>query len=113
MRNLNKFGGIFLIVFVLTLNLFGQTAALPRFRKGEDYAKVRVKMMRAGWKPYHAKDADQCMDGDSRCQGRPEMHACAGTGLANCEFLWKRGSKQVAIYTVGEVGGSYSGYRFQ
>jgi hypothetical protein len=42
------------------------------------------------------------MEGDSRCQGRPEMEACAGTGMANCKFLWKKEGKITAICTVGE-----------
>ena len=67
-------------------------------------------MLKAGWKPIHAADADQCMDGDERCQGRPEMLACAGTGMANCSFLWKLGSKFVTIFTTGEKP-EYSGSR--
>jgi hypothetical protein len=42
------------------------------------------------------------MDGDTRCQGRPEMEACAGTGMANCNFLWKKDGKTIAVYTIGE-----------
>ncbi len=75
---------------------------LPHFKKHENYANVRIKMMKAGWKPYHAKDADTCMTDDARCQGRPEMESCASTGMANCRFLWVKESKISAICTVGE-----------
>jgi hypothetical protein len=30
------------------------------------------------------------------------MEACAGSGMANCRFLWEKGKKKVAICTVGE-----------
>lgn len=65
-------------------------------------------MLKLGWKPYHAKDADTCLEGDARCEGRPEMEACAGTGLGNCRFLWKKRGKTIAICTVGDEG-SYDG----
>ena len=75
---------------------------LPKFKKAENYKSVRIKMLKAGWKPFHSPDADPCPDGDDRCQGRPEMIACAGTGMANCAFVWKKGSKFFTILTVGE-----------
>ena len=81
---------------------FAQAVGLPHFKKNESYASVRTKILKAGWKPFHSKDADTCMEGDSRCQGRPEMEACAGTGMANCKFLWKKEGKITAICTVGE-----------
>jgi hypothetical protein len=77
-------------------------ADLPVFKKGDDYGAVRNKMIKAGWTPYHAPDADACREGDARCAGRPEMVACAGSGLANCKFLWKKKSETVALCTTGE-----------
>ncbi len=103
---------ILCLTVILTLTISAQTSGLPRFKKDESYAKVRNKMLKAGWKPFHAEDSDHCQPGDSRCKGRPEMHVCAGTGLGNCEFYWKRKGKLLAIYTVGETGGSYSGHEF-
>lgn len=76
--------------------------ALPHLDKMEPYAYVRAKMIAAGWKPYHAADADTCSGGDKRCEGRPEMQACAGTGMANCLFTWSNGQRFVGITTVGE-----------
>jgi len=75
---------------------------LPRIGKDESYASVRKKMIGAGWTPFHAKDAEKCGQGDARCVGRPEMIMCAGTGMANCKFLWKKNEKLAAICTVGE-----------
>ena len=60
-------------------------------------------MLEAGWEPFRSDDADICIEGDLRCEGRPEMHVCAATGMANCKFLWKKAEKTTAICTVGEV----------
>lgn len=108
---MKKFYILFLLIVFATPVLALQTG-LPRIKKGESYRSVRGKMIKAGWKPFHSPDADKCMPGDSRCQGRPEMQSCAGTGLGNCAFTWKRRGRMVTIFTVGEQGGSYSGYRF-
>lgn len=75
---------------------------LPHLDKMEPYTYVRAKMIAAGWKPYHAADADTCSDGDKRCKGRSEMQSCAGTGMANCIFTWSNGQRFVGITTVGE-----------
>jgi hypothetical protein len=74
----------------------------PSFKKGEPYKVVRDKMVQLGWKPFHSESADECTKGDIRCEGRPEMEACAGTGMANCKFLWVKESKKIAICTIGE-----------
>jgi hypothetical protein len=78
------------------------TNGLPSMQVGESYALVRQKLLGDGWKPFHSLDADACQDGDPRCKGRPEMESCAGTGAANCRFLWQKGGSKVAILTVGE-----------
>ena len=75
---------------------------LPQFKQDEDYASIRNEMIRLGWNPFHSENADTCSDGDTRCQGRPEMEACAGTGMANCKFIWEKNNKKVAICTIGE-----------
>lgn len=73
---------------------------LPKFKKGEDYAKVRIKLLGAGWTPRRMPDADECMQGDKRCQGRPEMEACSGVEKANCRFAWQRAGARLTIFTV-------------
>ena len=75
---------------------------VPPFSRNESYAQVRVVLMRDGWQPVISKDADQCMDGDSRCEGRPEMLTCSGSGLAMCRFRWRREGQEVTICTAGE-----------
>ncbi len=72
----------------------------PKFQKGESYANVRNKMIEAGWEPFHSDNAQECLD--SRCEGRPEMETCAPTGMASCNFLWKKNGKIIVISTVGE-----------
>jgi len=109
-RRFHAICGLTLIVLFLTLTVFPQNYGLPRLKKGETYKSLRVRMIRAGWKPYHAPNADQCMIDDERCAGRPEMEVCAGTGNAACRFLWKRRGRTVAIITEGEFPAVYSGY---
>jgi hypothetical protein len=101
-----------LVIFLLTAAVWPQTSGLPRLRKGENYKSVRAKMIKAGWKPYRAPEADKCPPGDERCAGRPEMEACSGTGVAACRFLWKRKGKTVAIITIGESPAGYDDYEF-
>jgi hypothetical protein len=105
------FLSLVLVFSLFTLN-FAQNSGLPKFKKNENYKNVRAKMLKAGWKPAASADADECMKGDERCQGRPEMDSCAGTGMANCAFRWKRKNKIVMIFTVGEDT-IYSGFRFE
>lgn len=77
------------------------TSGPPVFKTGEDYkTSVRVKMLKDGWTPARTENADICGSGDSTCDEFPEMENCAGTGVGNCKFLWKRGDKVLAIFTV-------------
>ena len=75
---------------------------VPPFARNESYAQVRVVLMRDGWQPVISKEADQCMEGDTRCEGRPEMQTCSGSGLAMCRFRWQRDGQQLTICTAGE-----------
>ncbi|NJM52456.1 MAG: hypothetical protein HC846_03105 [Blastocatellia bacterium] len=59
-------------------------------------------MIKAGWTPFKSKDADECRGDDERCKDFPEMEACAGTGLGNCRYLWKKGGRTLAIFTIGD-----------
>ncbi len=110
MRSVKVFLVAILIAVLFSIGL-AQSSGLPRLKKSESYAMVRVKMIKAGWKPYHSPDAQDC-GGDARCEGRPEMEACAGTGMANCVFLWKRKGKTVEILTTGE-NPVYEKYKFR
>ena len=79
-----------------------QRRPVPPFSRSESYAGVRVVLLRDGWQPLISKDADQCMEGDTRCEGRPEMQTCSGSGLAMCRFRWQRDGQQLTICTAGE-----------
>jgi hypothetical protein len=61
--------------------------------------------MALGYKPIVIPEADEvsrsrCGGGDDRCF--PEMEACAGTGLGQCIFTWKRGETIIEIFTTNE-----------
>ena len=107
MKHLLKCSSVALLVLIT--GIFAQAADLPQFKKGESYTSVRAKMIKSDWTPFHSSDADACSEGDKRCEGRPEMEACAGTGMANCRFLWKKNGKTTAICTVGEEDNVFSG----
>jgi len=75
----------------------------PTFPKNEPYATARASLLKQGWHPVHAPDPGfVCQKGDHRCEGRPETVDCAGAGLGNCLFRWKREKAVLEIVTVGE-----------
>lgn len=98
-----------LLVAGLTVSLTAM-AQTPKFKRGEDYGAIRVKLLQQGWKPLILPDADQCYEGDTRCQGRPEMQSCSGTGLAMCRFNWVKNGKRLSICTMGEEQASFRSY---
>lgn len=106
------FSCLILTLALLVSSGFAQTVQVPKFKKGESYTSIRKKLIKANWKPFTATDADTCTDGDERCQGRPEMQSCAGTGMANCRFLWKKSGKTLVVFTVGETA-VYDGRAFE
>jgi hypothetical protein len=75
--------------------------ALPKL-VGQDYGRARAALLRQEWRPVALPDADQCMAGDKRCTGRPEMYVCAGTGLGQCVFVWRRKAVVIDVMTEGE-----------
>lgn len=75
---------------------------VPRFTQGQTYEQVRETLLHDGWQPVISKNADVCQDGDTRCQGRPEMQSCGGTGLAMCRFAWQRDGQLLTICSFGE-----------
>jgi hypothetical protein len=77
-------------------------APLPPVAKGAPYGKARQTLLAQGWKPFASPQAEKCPAGDARCEGRPEMLSCAGTGFARCTFLWRQGKQIVEIGTVGD-----------
>ena len=83
---------IITLIAGITLS-FAAVAQTPKFKRGEDYGSIRVKLLQQGWKPLILPDSDECMEDDTRCQGRPEMQWCSGTGLAGCQFNWVKNGK--------------------
>lgn len=86
---------------------------VPTFKEFEPYAVVREKLVAQGWIPFKAPDADQCDTGDTRCEGRPEMKSCSGTGAASCVFSWRRGDQRLEVITVGEEEARFSRLEFE
>jgi hypothetical protein len=80
---------------------------LPQFKPAEPYEQVRRKLLAQGWRPVTTPDADRCAAKDSRCQGRPEMTSCSGTGLAPCLFTWAKDRRVIRVVTELEEGGVF------
>jgi len=77
-------------------------AETPTFPKNLPYATARESLVKQGWRPIHTPDPGfVCEKGDRRCKGRPETVDCAGTGLANCFFRWKKKKTVIEITTAG------------
>jgi hypothetical protein len=79
------------------------TGSLPPALTGQQYSAARERLLASGWEPYRARDADRCESGDERCQGRPEMQSCSGSGRASCRFLWRKNGVVATLTTAGEV----------
>ncbi len=85
---------------------------LPNFPRNTDYGEARRSLIGLGYTPVTLPDSDKCEAGDMRCQGRPEMSACAGTGLGQCIFVWRsKSGALIEIVTVGEDNPGVSAVR--
>ncbi len=88
-----------IILYALT-QAHADTALL---RPGTDYGEARRGLFALGYEPIHLPNADKCGETDMRCQGRPEMRFCSGTGRALCGFLWLSKDKMlIEVITIGE-----------
>jgi hypothetical protein len=112
---------LWIAAFTLTCSAsFTVAGSLPRFPKGTPYAEARQSLKALGYRPNALPDADavsreQCgykpdslaeskrgaTDDDMRCF--PEMIACAGTGLGNCVYSWRRGQTLLDVLTTDEM----------
>lgn len=91
-----------LALLLLLLALPGLAAAqTPSVGTGAPYGTTRQALLAAGWEPVRDPEADRCSPTDSRCAGRPEMVSCAGTGLGQCLFAWRRGDIVIEVITIG------------
>ena len=75
----------------------GAAERAPVFPKGTAYGQARRSLLALGWSPVRLPDADECAKDDKRCEGRPEMSSCSGTGLARCLFIWRKGEASWAL----------------
>lgn len=81
--------------------------ALPKFRTGTPYPKVRKMLMALGWQPVTLPTATPCGD-DDRCRGFREVYFCSGVGRAVCVYMWNKRTTLIRVYGVGEnVGQVY------
>ncbi len=97
---------LFALVFALLCALMGAASAKSMLDapSSGSYAAARETLLKQGWKPVHQPDKGfVCQKGDERCEGRPETVDCAGTGLANCIFRWKRKGVVIDVLTAGEA----------
>jgi hypothetical protein len=96
-------------------------ASLPRFPKGTPYGEARQSLKALGYRPNALPDADDVSRArcgykpdspgkpkpstgdanDMRCF--PEMIACAGTGLGQCVYSWRRGEALIDVFTTNET----------
>lgn len=94
--------GAVLVICVLASSFSYAAERMPRFPRNTDYRDARQSLIALGWQPIKLEGADECMSGDERCEGRPEMNSCSGTGMAYCAFTWKRRDTLIEIITAGE-----------
>ncbi|WP_230169529.1 hypothetical protein [Roseomonas sp. CECT 9278] len=79
----------------------GAQTDLPAIAPGTPYDQARRMLLAERWQPLRDPEADRCLPTDTRCTGRPEMVACAGTGLGHCLFAWRRGPTAIEVITAG------------
>ena len=80
---------------------------LPVIEAGTPYSQARKQMLAAGFVPYrirvHRLVQTPCLGREEICRTYPEAADCAGTGNADCEFLFSNGRGIIVmIHTVGE-----------
>ncbi len=81
--------------------------SIPGVSKGMPYAEARAKLLSMGYVPYqpkgpHLMTGPPCEGREEICRAYPETAACAGTGRAQCAFLFIREMEFVEVQTVNE-----------
>lgn len=90
-------------IIAVTTTIATAAERLPSFPKNTSYHEARQSLIGLGYTPVTLPGADKCYAGDERCQGRPEMSSCSGTGLAYCNFTWRsKRDMLIEITTIGE-----------
>ena len=91
---------VVIALLILAEGAFAQPAVLPKIAKDTDYTAARKILMAQGFTPERLAGAAPCDKSDARCF--PEAFSCAGTGLAACLYIWKRGNALIEVRTIGE-----------
>lgn len=60
-------------------------------------------MLALGYQPVRLPDADKCDQRYDAGRCYPERQTCAGTGLAPCNFVWRRADRVLFVGTIGEL----------
>ena len=110
---MNQIATIRTVAFLVTMAVPAWAGEkLPTFPRKTDYDEARASLIALGWKPVpqSSKRCDRdgcfirCAGGfENRCKVYPEAEICRGTGLAACEFLWRRGETLIEVRTIGET----------
>jgi hypothetical protein len=77
-------------------------AQVPRFTNAESYANVQKRLLEQGWKPARPPGAEPCGYHPACELDKGEIVNCAGTGLAQCLALWRKGPTVIEVITEGE-----------
>ncbi len=63
---------------------------LPHINEGESYGELRKELLELGWQPHILDPVDNSpFVQDLKAQGWSEIHACSGTGLGLCAFIFQ------------------------
>ncbi len=89
LRRLRTAGALLFISALLTQPLWSESD--PPLQTGEDYRRVRSRLLAKGWRPPPRQEVESCsaLPGDRRCALFPELASCAPTGLGLCRFEWR------------------------
>lgn len=97
-----------------------EPAVIPRIRKNYPYVDARQSLLGEGWTPVRSLKSNGC--GAAKPCAYPEAESCAGTGMAECIFIWKRDEIIMRVDTVddpplivstSEVGSRTAGKRVE
>lgn len=69
----------------------------PAAQAGEVYDMLRARLIADGWVPAANRGPT-----DYGSPFYPEAQNCAGTGIAPCLMIWRKGEDIKRVYTVGE-----------
>jgi len=101
-RCLMKASALWLAIIWMVAPSLTQAATLPTLKKGSLYANARAVLAKQGYSPVRS-DGSGCRFGrEDVCKAYPEAETCAGTGLGNCLFVWRRGKQVIEVMTIGE-----------